>query len=171
MQNKYYYLVASLPSLQLDGDVLMSSRVFLTECKKWLTSEDMDTLLAVNIKCAHGECDRTPLLAAWKEFDDALRGELALAREARKKNEEFRESDRIHHIISQETPLLSEQEIARMRWDFLEGMAHAYYFDLSWLTIYYLELQIVERLATFNKDKGEKYFYELCEVDYEKAIG
>lgn len=171
MQNKYYYLVASLPSLQLEAEVPISTKDFLTECKKWLTSKDMKILLAANIKCIPSECEETPLLSQWKEFDQVLREELALARAARKKNEEDRGSEQIKHIFSQETPLLSEQELEGIRWRFLEEKAHGYFFNLSWLIIYYLELQIIERLAAFNKDKGEKYFYALCEVDYEKAIG
>ena len=170
MQNKYYYLVASLPSLKFSNEVPITVRRFLDECKKWLSPGDLKALLAANIRCAPGECDSTSLLAEWKDFEGKLRDDLARAREARKKKEEYRGFDNIKSIMNQESPLLMEKKLEKYRWDFLEEMKHEYFFDLSWLIIYYLQLQIIERLASFNKDEGERYFYELCEVDYEKAI-
>lgn len=171
MQNKYYYLVASLSSLQFAGEAPISFHVFLNECGKWLTPGDMEVILAANIKCVPGKCDHTELLAGWKSFEGEVREHLAQAREDRKNKEEFRGEDRIKEIMDQETPLEMEKALERIRWDYLEELAHEHYFDLDWLIIYSLQLQILERLASFNKDEGERYFYELCEVDYEKAIG
>ena len=170
MQNKYYYLVASLPNLKFSAEVPISVRGFLSECEKWLSQSDLQALSSANIRCTPRGCERTQLLTEWKEFEQGIRDALALAREARKKGEEYRGLDRMKNIMAQENPLLMEKALEKERWDFLDGMVHEYFFDLSWLIVYYLKLHIIERLATFNKDEGERYFYELCEVDYEKAI-
>ena len=60
-----------------------------------------------------------------------------------------------------------EEALERIRWDFLEGKTAENMFDINWLVLYFLKLQIAERLTTFDKDKGESFFYELCEVKYE----
>ena len=95
---------------------------------------------------------------------------LAAARRAKKNGEEGKKSPRAGQIMSQETPLDMEMSLEKTRWDFLEEKAHGYFFDLNRLIVYFLQLQILERLDVFDKDKGESFFYELCEVDYEKTI-
>jgi hypothetical protein len=171
MSGKYYYLVASLPHLRLDGESPISGDRFLSECEKWLSEHDMETLRAASIRSAekaHGDVD---LLARWEDFEGTFRKNLAAARAYRKKGEEGKVSEEIRTITAQENPLAMERSIEKRRWDFLDGIAQGYFFDLNRLIVYYLQLQLLERLATFNKDKGESQFHELCEVDYEKTIG
>lgn len=170
MQNKYYYLVASLPTLKFKDEMPISPEAFLEECRKWFTPEDLERILSADLHCPEGMCGKTELLKEWRLFDKEIREALVSAREAKKKGEEFKETERAREIMSQETPLAMEEKLESIRWDFLKEKETGYFFDLNSLIIYYLELQILQRLGKFDKDKGESYFYKICEVDYEERI-
>ena len=168
MQNKYYYLVASLPNLKFGDEPPISRERFAEECAKWLTERDMAVLRAAAIRCTPARCDGVSLLSKWKDFEGGFREALALTRSARKKGEEPKMTEDVRAVMAQEDPLGMEKFLEKRRWDFLDDIAHEYFFDLNRLIVYHLQLQILERLATFNKDKGESRFYELCGVDYEE---
>lgn len=171
MQNKYYYLVATLPYLKLAAEPPISTKTFLEECGKWLTEKDLQAVSEVGANQQKETSLTMPLLKEWKEFDGALRESLAKERAANKAKEQSKQNDEIKRIISQGNPLLVEKEFEAVRWAFLEDKEPLYQFDVNSLVIYHLKLQITERLTTFNKDKGENYFYKLCEVEYENKIG
>ncbi|RKY42143.1 MAG: hypothetical protein DRP85_03780 [Candidatus Makaraimicrobium thalassicum] len=169
--NKYYYLVASLPYLGFGDSPPVDRDMFISECKKWLSPADMETLLAAEMwrfEIAEEEID---LLREWKSFDSGLREELARVRASRKRAGGYKVPERLKEIMGLETPLLMEEKLERFRWDFLEEKGASYHFDVNWLVVYFLKLQILERLGVFDKDKGEGIFYKLCEVNYEQAIG
>ena len=159
--------MSSLPYLRFKGEVPLSRDDFLCECKKWLDPDEMRTILSADIHSPEGAREDTELLREWKEFDEGLKKELARAREAAKKGKSYKGPDTLKEVMEKETPLLMEEGFEKTRWDFLETRVLGYNFDLNWLVLYFLKLQIVERLATFNKDAGETFFYELCEVQYE----
>lgn len=170
MGNKYYYLVASLPYLQLNEAPAISVEKFIFECEKWLTAGDMEQMLSADIRCSSGKCPGSGPLRKWKEFDDQIREELVLIREAKKRNEEYRGVRLLEEVMREDNALLMENALERIRWEYLEEEKSKHFFDINWLVLYYLELQILVRMGTFNKDKGESNFYELCEVNYEGAI-
>ena len=62
--------------------------------------------------------------------------------------------------------LRSWRRLERKRWDFLEEKECDYHFDIAALSLYYLRLQMLERLASFDKEKGRETFGGLCEVSY-----
>ena len=156
--------------MRFGGEPPVSSEEFIAECGKWLDEKDMKTVLAATRRAEYGAKDGT-VLAEWQNFDRALRHELALIRAAKKKGEDRRGTDITKSVLEQETPLLMERELERIRWSFLEEKSRVHFFDINRLVLYFVQLQIMERMAAFDKDRGESYFYKLCEVDYEEAIG
>lgn len=167
MQNKYYYLVASLPFLRFGEAPPLPKRRFLTECEKWLTAKDLETLYLADFTR-----EQTPggegVLKEWKKFDLELKQKLADVRKARQTGETYKTPELLKDVMEQKTPLLMEEEIAKIRWDFLEEKSARYFFDTNAVILYFLRMQIMERLARFNKDEGEKIFYKLCGVEYEQ---
>ncbi len=170
MTNKYYYLVASLPYLKFEEKPPISKKKFIDECAKWLTPSDMEIILAAEKGCQKIRCANAEALKEWKTFEGDLSKELAAIREARKKGEEIKTSEMFRNILREETPLLMEEKLERARWSFLEEKETEHFFDVNWLIVYFLKIKIMERMAQFDKDKGEAIFYKLCEVDYEKAV-
>jgi len=167
---EYYYLVSTLTYLKFGEEPPLGSKKFLAECARWLSAGDMKILSRASRGGLEARAQDAPVLAEWKSFDGRLRGELAGVRAARGKEETYKASGAVKAILSQENPLLAETEFEKARWDFLEDMAARYFFDINALIVYFLKLQILERLARFDKDAGEKFFYHYCEVDYEKKV-
>jgi hypothetical protein len=54
-----------------------------------------------------------------------------------------------------EDPLEGELSIEREKWSFLERLETGHFFDLEALVAYALKLQILERRALFEAERGE----------------
>ena len=52
----------------------------------------------------------------------------------------------------------------RLRWEFIEQEEAGHYFDLDFLILYFLKLQILERLVSFDKKKGQDRFESLTKI-------
>ncbi|MFH1310520.1 MAG: DUF2764 family protein [Candidatus Omnitrophota bacterium] len=171
MAKYYYYLVAALPYLKFEEKPPINKTEFISECEKWLSPGHMRNLLTVDVSGQEIVRRETPLTLKWKVFDEDLRKIITKARWSKKTGASFKVPEKIQTVIEQATPLLVEMKFERIRWDFLEGESSKYCFDINWIILYFLKLQILNRIAIFNKDEGEKFFYNLCEVNHEKAIG
>jgi hypothetical protein len=166
MGNKYYYLVASLPYLRFSQASPISIEEFLLECGKWLGKNDMDILSEASIDDFTLQPENTPIIAVWKEFDFTLRKELALARDNIKYNRHEKPGPLAKIVLEKAHPLLMEQALERIRWDFLDSIEPGNFFDLNFLILYFLKVQILERLQMFDKEKGKKVFENMCEVEH-----
>jgi len=168
MGNKYYYLVASLPYLSYGAVEFPKREVFFAECEKWFTVDDLALLRTADARNPRRyPAAQNEFLYRWGSFDSALRAALAEARPKHAVSGEKRLSDRMKELFSKETPLAMERHFELIRWSFLDEEERAYHFDLNWLIIYYLKIQILERLTAFNKEKGADMFGKMCEVAYE----
>ena len=57
-----------------------------------------------------------------------------------------------------------EIKLLELRWKILDEMEREHHFDLGFLILYYLKLQITRRYFQFNKEEGLKKFQMLYEV-------
>jgi len=169
--SNYYYLVASLPHLEFKDKPPIEKKVFISECVKWLSPKDINIILAADAARERPEWPENEALAGWKAFDAELRMMLQEERKSRKTGGNYKASQELQVALEEATPLLMEMKYEEIRWNFLKEEMKQHFFDINWLIIYFLKLQILSRLGSFNKDKGEKFFYNLCEVNHEKAIG
>ncbi|MBU1084223.1 MAG: DUF2764 family protein [Candidatus Omnitrophota bacterium] len=158
---KYYYLKSTLPYLRFGKAPAVKVRSFLEECAKWMNSADMEAILGATLGDNDLREKEQKASLDWKKFDIALRREIA---DIRKDKRAEQGTKRAKYIIGQETPLDAEIAFEKNRWDHLEDREALYEFDINDLIIYFLKLQIAERLASFDKDEGEGVFYKLCEV-------
>ena len=166
MENKYYYLVASLPYLEFDKPPLITKEQFLSESGKWLTRSDYRKLSGIDIHDPYKQAGDPAVISKWKSFDRELREELAEIRKEFRKSDSRGETASFKDVFGQANPLFMEKKLERKKWDFLEGIEADYHFDINELVIYFLKLQILERLASFDKEKGKEKFEILCEVKY-----
>lgn len=167
MADKYFYLVASLPSFGFGRELPMTRADFLSECGKWLSKSDLNSISKTDINNLKINSKDHAVIKKWKSFDRNLREELEEARKIRKKTAEDHIPARFKELFKEQNPLLMETDIQRMRWDFLEALEFGHNFDLGILIIYFLKMQVVERLFFFDKEKGKEVFENLCEVTYE----
>ena len=168
MQNKYYYLVASLPYLKFGEKPGITSGEFLEECSKWLSPADLALIKKIDISKPLTDGGDTELLSRLKSFDMRARRVLAdIRRDIHPTERGLHE--RAKEVLGDKNPLDKERAIEKVRWDFSEGEEFKYTFDVNSLILYYIKIQILERLAGFEKEKGQKVFEELCGVQNEKA--
>jgi hypothetical protein len=166
MINKYYYLVASLPYLRFAAETPVSAEAFLLECEKWLGRKDLDILSGAGINDFNDRPEDVPIVKTWKAFDRELREELALSRNNIRYNRHEKPGPLAKSVLEEPNPLLMEQALERIRWDFLDSAVTGNFFDLNFLIVYFLKIQILERLRLFDKAKGEKMFENMCEASY-----
>ena len=157
--DKYYYLVSSLPLLKFAEAPLINSGDFMAEAKKWLKGSDFISLSGADINNFFAHKQDRPVVRQWKDFEYSTRQELALFRRAKRENSGYRLRNDLSEIIQQgNNPLEIERKLLLLRWNFLEEQETGHFFDLEFLLIYYLKLQLLERLFGFDKQRGRQRF-------------
>jgi hypothetical protein len=166
MPNKYYYLVSSLAYLEFEKTSPVTKSEFLSECKKWLDSNEFKKLTGISINNIEIRPEDAAILKDWKVFDRALREELGEIRKMRKKSMHEKIPSDLMDVFDEPTPLLMERTLEKKRWNFIEEKEFGYHFDINTLILYFLKLQILERLARFDEEKGRARFERVSEVAY-----
>ena len=164
MANKYYYLVSSLAYLEFEKLPPITKSEFLNECKKWLGANEFKKLTCISINNIEIHPEDPEVIKDWKAFDRALREDLGEIRKMRKKSVHEKIPSELMGVFDEPTPLLMERKLEKMRWDFIEEKEFGYHFDMNTLILYFLKLQILERLARFDEKKGRARFESLSEV-------
>jgi uncharacterized protein DUF2764 len=162
--NKHYYLIASLPRLEFDQKSPFTREDFLSECDKWLSPGEMILIQGSERQPEDSGTETALAFKAWQAFDLQLRAHVAGTR-----RKTVRSGGREAHVLIKEAlekrnPLEREKALEMVRWKYLEGEEHKYPFDFNWIILFYLKLQILERLQKFNFSKGTETFDKLCEV-------
>lgn len=166
MLNKYYYLISSLPFLKFEDTLAIKRDDFIFQCSKWLSDAQFKMLVDADVNETAITPSDAEILKEYKRFDLLLREELATVRKARKKGAKEKIPALISSVYADEIPLEMERRLAKIKWDFLDEKEFGFHFDLNFLILYFLKLQILERLRVFNSEKGLQVFESLCEVNY-----
>lgn len=160
--DKYYYLAAQLPLLDIENtDGVMSKATFLEEAGKWLSKKDYSVLFSVDLDTFMTDSKHS-VFAEFCAFEYSLRSELSKYRRSQKEDFEYKISMFPMSLIKEGTPLDAEKKILKLRWDFLEEKSHGHYSDLDFLIIYFLKLQIMHRIVSFDAVKGEEIYRQSC---------
>jgi hypothetical protein len=104
------------------------------------------------------------LLKRIKRFEYEFRNDLALWRRARAEGEEYKPESFPPTLLRDGNPLEIEKRLLKHRWDFLDHLEQDHHFDFSFLIIYYLKLQILDKLALFDRERGMDRFRQLSRV-------
>ena len=107
------------------------------------------------------------MLREYKDFERALREEIASTRETAPEST-AKSKEVLKPQLLEGSPLDIERKLLRFRWEFIEERGLEHYFNLEFLILYCLKLQILERLFTFDKDKGTAVFDKLSEINLDK---
>lgn len=157
--DRYYYFVSQLPLLIFGEKPYVGRENFLVEAQKWLSDKDLSVMLKVSINDFYTKGDDNKALKKYKDFERNLREEIASFRS--KENQEIGVSNL---NLREGTPLETEQRLLLLRWKFIDMLEEGHFFDLDILILYFLKLQVLERLLSFDKEKGMARFDKLCEV-------
>ncbi len=127
-----------------------------------MSPESQADLAACSID-AVGWNARNRVALEYREFETRLRTDLARWRRDRT----HKPVDVPPAALTEGSPLDVERALLRLRWDFIEGISPDHHFDLEALILFFLKLQILHRLGTFDREKGLEVYHSLCEATSE----
>lgn len=169
----YYYLMASVPSLDLRTVPAVSSEMFLNAASEQLSPEENGRLRSI----LSDEPDLTGNGAAveYLKWDRAVRNALVKLRaQGGEAVRDCRDGDAIPAaaalaavLFKTDSPLKAEQQWDAERWNYLENLKTGHYFDFDAVAVYALQLRLAERSASFREKEGKEQYALL----YKAVIG
>ncbi len=146
-------------------------RDFMEDCRKWMSPSEWNILTAATLEPSlEGEVP-SDVAETFRKWEISLRNELvhlraaAMGLEAEQflvKGERFTDTASLAaHAFKQESPLDAEEALNRGRWQFLENLKVGHFFDLDFLVLYSLQLQILERKSCFVEETGFARYQEI----------
>jgi len=159
--DRFYYIISQLPMLFFEKESFMTIDIFLMEAKKWLSNRDYRVLSRILIDDTSVEKKDSHLWQEYKKFELRFRTDLALWRQSVHEGREIKMTGFPVSNVKDGNPLEVEKRLLAHRWHFLEEMEKEHHFDFGFLIIYFLKLQILQRLSLFNKEKGVEVFKDI----------
>ncbi|GHU03373.1 hypothetical protein FACS1894147_07230 [Spirochaetia bacterium] len=173
----YYYLVSQLPSLIYGQVAPLSSSAFRDLARPLLDSGDAALLDFCSLdpqpfKAAddgpayaeHSIASGSEFIDRWREWERALRLNLARVRSVKGKREGAAPVEpplfpadaaaAAARAVAAESPLEAELILDKARWDAIEGLQGINYFDRNTIYAYLLKLLLLERGAAFEVENG-----------------
>jgi hypothetical protein len=163
--SSYPYLLSQLPSLRFKDTEFPSAHNFLEQAEKWLTESEFDTLKSADLNDYYAKDHSLELLKEWSEFENKLRKDLANYRESHRHGHDHKTHMFPTSVVKDENPLQAELKLLEMRWKFLTERQNVHYDDLIAVVIYSLQLQILERKASFDPEIGKEKFEKLAGIE------
>jgi len=162
--DRYYYLASQLPALYFDKEPLMTVERFLYETQKWLNKDDLKALQETNINTTTVKISDLPTLREYILYEYALRNELVQYRQALRNRQEHKPLLFPVSVLKEGNPLDVEKKLLKLRWQVINELEFGHYSDIEFLALYYLKLQILQRLQHFDKDTGKEKFKTFTEI-------
>jgi len=166
--DKYIYFAAEMPGLKWGSEQLMSEENFLEEAEKWMTPADYASLSETLVNRYEAQ-NKLGMYNDFLLFENEVRTELAEYRRAAKEGYEYKFLHLPMQLIKDGNPLEIELKLMKYRWDWLEEREFGHYSDLDFFILYYLKLQLLQRVASFKKELGEEAFEKLIKQNLENT--
>ncbi len=156
----YYYLISSLPTLSADGPLPLSYSEFLRLCQSNVSDETYRLLEDLTVSSGKG-----PLLDEWGAFYTSLSKELSAQRSAKLQKPYAAVYDKdpasaaaVSAALGAKDPLTAERMLLSYEFDQLDMLVGLHSFDDYVLFGYALKLKLLERLSSFEAEKGKTEF-------------
>ena len=166
--DKYIYFAAEMPGLKWGSEQLISEENFLEEAEKWMTPADYASLSETFVNRYEAQ-NKSGLYNDFLLFENEVRTELAEYRRAAKEGYEYKFLHLPMQLIKDGNPLNIELKLMKYRWDWLEEREFGHYSDSDFFVLYYLKLQLLQRVASFKKELGEETFEKLIKQNLENT--
>ncbi len=166
MKEHYYYVISSLPYLSLNDELPIRKIDFLSVCKENLKTTDFEMLRSIDL--FEADQDKAPLdiIRCFFRWDRGVRNALVKLRAERLGLDpvDFIRGDMSDHLtghfaeeaFNADSPLIAENILNKARWKYLDELEFGHYFDLEILVIFFIKLQILERISSFDADQGRE---------------
>jgi hypothetical protein len=177
--NLSYYIVAGLPALQPQEPPKISYIEFMETVRRILDEKDLHVLEKARLSNAAVESTGNPVLTAFQLWENDLRNRMAAQRPAARHSGERSDARpgtpsveslrTARAAVEAADPLQGEMVQNRARWDLLTSLETGHQFDIEYLIIYALKLQILERTVAMSPTNGAEAFQYL-EEDFHRAL-
>ncbi len=161
----YYYLISSLPMLSSDEEMPLDYASFLELCQGNVPEETYQRL--ANLKL---DSDDGPLLNEWGAFYKGLQKELACQRAQRLDRDcppSFEKDPStitaVAAALNATHPLEAERILLKYEFERLDLLVGMHMFDDHVLYGYAVKLKLLERITSFEKEKGKQEFSDILE--------
>lgn len=159
----YHYLVASLPELRADGEMPLTYEEFLSCCQSNVSEEEYERLKNLSLNSTEG-----PLVSEWAKFYGMLSRELNYQRSLNlgKSYSSVYDKDGLiaqvaSSALSAKNPLEAEKLLLEYEFETLDSLVGLHMFDSHVLFGYAIKLKLLERLNSFEQEKGDAEFRSL----------
>jgi hypothetical protein len=159
----YYYFIAQLPYLIYEQKPPMSSKNFKALAADLLDDGDMKVMEYLSFDQVFSNNDTCDFINNWKNWERALRLNLAKERALKLKKEVqitdipfFPQEAAVtaSKAVDEKSPLDGEILLDKARWNAIDTIAGGDYFSVNNVYAYYLKLLLLERRQAFNAEKG-----------------
>ncbi|MCK5802249.1 MAG: DUF2764 family protein [Lentisphaeria bacterium] len=161
----YPYLAALLPLLNFGDTEFPSSERFLAEAEKWLDEEEYAILSSASVDDYTAQEHPLELVAEYSRFEYLMRRDVVAFIEARRLGHDHTTTMFPTSHLKDATPLEAERRLLKVRWDYVSTQLTTHHEDLHAFVVYRIKLQILERLASFDRETGAERFERLADID------
>jgi len=162
--SQYYFVAASLPILLPEEKPTISINSFLETAQLHLTKKDFEQLLLSTTEMPISTEQLKGLSKTYWLWEKSLKNELVKLRASRlglSPEVYLVDEENVYgtHRIATEafkidSPLEAELYLISERLNYLDSLLVGHYFDITFLIIYYLKLQVLERASYFDSEIG-----------------
>ena len=159
----YYYLIASLPELRADGEMPITYDEFLTCCQSNVSESVYELLKDLTLSSTEG-----PLVSEWASFYGMLKKELGYQRSmnlGKSYSSAYDKDGFISQVVASaltaKNPLEAERILLEYEFENLDSLVGLHMFDDYVLFGYAIKLKLLERLSSFEHEKGKAEFESL----------
>ncbi len=156
--------------LSYDETVELTHSDYLEDCRKWLNPSEWNILKSSLIN-PETEKDFPGIAEEYRKWEISLRNELVHLRAAALGLEaddytvggvKYADTAALAAAaFKEESPLTAENTLNRGRWEYIESLKVGHFFDLEFLVLYSLQLQILERKRCFDEETGFARYQEI----------
>jgi len=143
------YLMTSLPSLSLGQVPPITIDEFNDDAKRQLSVRHYKKLQSVDIQKLNAQVG----VESISTFLKKLKEDLSEVREAKAQNRQAK-PERMPNSVLRGNPLEREMNIIQWQWEELQDIEAGKTFTLTEVLVYKLKLQLIERLYSFDENKG-----------------
>ncbi|MFH1767698.1 MAG: DUF2764 family protein [Candidatus Omnitrophota bacterium] len=169
MMDRYYYFVSQLTYLFFGMDLPLDKKDFFKQSAIWLSGSDLNQLARADINDFDIKPDDDPIIKEYKSFEFTLRDRIARYRKAVIDGDEYQLPEGLEQTVGEGNPLEVEKKLLLMRWRFIEEKEIFHYYDRGALIVYFYKLQILQRMAAFNKERGKAVFKNASLLSLDKT--
>jgi hypothetical protein len=168
-----YYLISSLPVLNLEQRPSLTREDYLLQCRSQLSATDADAIEALLFDLSSSHL----FVVAWRDKETILKNAIAYAR-ATKAHADVEPwirptegCDTSYEVLVDEVfqltdPLQRERGLDKLRWKIAESLQGYDPMDVTVALAYAIKLKLAWRWANLNVETGLTTFEQLTTIDF-----